>query len=230
MVNYDAFRLYFSQLRGQCFGTTLAGLGVETVCLITMSDDVRDYESIRYQFLEKINRHNPQNSLAEILFVITDKENEQRLKNEQLFNILRMQLADAYAVSLLCPHVKRMIVQPLSIEEHAELIRLLDLALDNYYYYPGEADLPLYLAPIFYTLGNYKRSLFCWRISALYEGLDVKRCLGAALCYEKMDLLSDAIDHYEMAIQLDPDSPLAEKALNSINSLKENRGLTSQSE
>ena len=225
MVNYGALALYFQNMGGQCFRTTLGGLGVQTVCLLSMSDGVEDYERLRYQFSQKIDRYNPINSLSDILNVVTNKKNELVFDNEQLLTMLRMQLGDAYAVSLLRPHLNQMISQPLSNEERLELIRLLNVALDNYYYHPGEADIPLCLAPIFYGLEEYKRSLFCWSIPALNQEPEAINYLGAGLCYEKMEKPSEAIAHFEMAIQMEPDAVWANKAQNSIKYLKETLGL-----
>lgn len=218
MVNYDALGQYFHGLGGKYFATTAANLSVQTVCLISgMARDGRDYEHLRYVFREKIDRQNPANSLCATLpgRELSAKTPTQRL-NYFLAQI-RMQMADPFIFSELVQPLAEAANEVLWASQQNELLRLLDLAMDNYYFCPGECNLPLLVAPLYLMLGRPEQSLFCLQVAEMLFGEEAFTHFLMGQPYDRMGQVDEALTHFQRALALQPDYEEAHTALADLN-------------
>jgi hypothetical protein len=213
MVNYDALGNYFHSMGGKYFATTAENLSVQTVCLISgMTRGNRDYEHVRYVFREKIDRQNPANSLCAMLPGREHSENPVLRLNYYLAQ-MRMHMADPFIFSELAQPLTLAASGQIWASQRKELLRLLDLAMENYYYSPGECDLPSLVAPLYLMLGCAEQSLFCLQVSEMLFGEAAPTHFLMGHCHDQMGLPNEALAHFEAALAIHPEFPEAQVAL-----------------
>jgi len=207
MVNFDALGLAFHQQGGLYFATTNNNLSVQTACLMSdIAGDKRDCENIAYLFREKIDRQNPANSLC-ALVPGYEKLESRHLKLNSYLAQIRMHLADPFIFSGLAEPLAVAAGNSMWTCQRAELLRLLDMAMDNFYHCPGEGNLPFHVAPVYFLLGLPQKSLHYLQLSVSLFGEDALHHYLMGQCYDKMEESAMAMAHYERALVMRPEFP-----------------------
>ncbi len=214
MVNYHALAEYFQQQGGQFFCTTAKNLSVQTVCLISMPAQEQPLEHLRYVFEEKIDRANPAAALCATMPGKESKSTPVERLNYLLAQ-LRMQLADPFVFPMVTAELVDLIGHGWR-NHHLDLLNLMDAALDNYYWCPGESKLPFWLSEIYYAMGHHEQSLNCLQMTSRLFGDDEVLLFLMGQNYEQMQQLAQARACYESALAINPEYSHAIEALNAL--------------
>ncbi len=217
MVNYDALGQYFHNLGGKYFATSVENVSVQTVCLISglPGGNKREFENLRYVFREKIDRQNPANSLCAMLPGREHTENPTLRLNYHLAQ-MRMHMSDPFIFGELAQHLLDLASQITWNTQRIEMLRLLDQAMENYYFCPGECNLPFLLAPIYFVLCCPEQSLFCLQVSEMLFGETPLQHFMMGQCFEQMGQMNTALQHVERAVTLEPEFPEAQQLLSDL--------------
>ena len=214
MVNYHALGQYFQQQGGQAFYTTAKNLSVQTVCLVSMPEEGRPLEQLRYVFQEKIDRANPATALCatmpgkEATATPVDRLN-------YLLAQLRLQLADPFVFPIVTSELVELVGHGWR-NHHLDLLKLMDAALENYYWCPGEAHLPFWLSEIYFAMGYHEQSLNCLHMTVRLFGENETLFYLMGQNHEQMHQKEKAKTCYVAALQLNPDFAQAHEALNAL--------------
>jgi len=215
MVNYDAIGHFFKQSGGRMFNTTAKNLSLQTVCCIQMDAPDCKFERLNYVYREKIDRANNINSICSIM---PNKSDDNAIaKLTIMLSQIRLNLAD--------PHIFFAYGQGLvDVVGHAlhgqreDLLSLMEQAWSNYYFYPGESNLPFWFSQIYYTLGLYEKSVVCLdKALELFGEHEVLHFLKGQN-YEKLQQLEQARNEYQTAVNMRADFPEAWDCLTNLDS------------
>lgn len=210
MVNYDAIGRYFTNDGGRFFYTEGKSLNIQTVCCIEMEQPDCDFERLHYLFKEKFNRTNTMNSLCNTL---PDMEPQDAVnKMYYLLGQIRLHQEEPQVLSILGQQAAD-IVQNCLGSQQEDLLALMQNTLNNYYYYPGESNLPFWLSQLYYSMMKYSEALACLDLTIRYFGEHEALFYLKGLNYEKLERWQEAKVYYEKAIARNPDTQEAHEAL-----------------
>jgi hypothetical protein len=213
MVNYDAIGQYFMNGGGRVLHTEGKSLSIHTVCCIEMDAPDCPFERLQYLFREKFNRGNPMNSLCATM---PGKESGNEVAQmSYLLGELRLHLADPHVVSTMAQQLVNILPHSL-MNQQEDLLALMDDALANFYYYPGESNLPFWLSQLYFILNKYAESLACLNMTSRYFGEHEALLYLKAQSYERLEQWQDARMHYEQALAMNPEFPEAQEALDNL--------------
>jgi tetratricopeptide (TPR) repeat protein len=203
MVNYDAIGQYFSNAGGHVFTTTGKSLSLQTVCCISLDgpdgQTKIDTERLSYIFKEKIDRSNPINSLCATL--PGKNEGNEIAQLTYLIGQLRLHMADPQLTASVAQSMVP-IVQKGLYSQHDDILMLLETALENYYFYPGECNLPFWASQIYFMLGKYEESIQCLDQTIHYFGAHEALFFLKGQNYEKLEKWAQAREQYEKSVAL----------------------------
>lgn len=214
MVNYDAIGRFFENAGGHYFHTTGQNLGLQTVCLLRMDGaEAASPEHLTFVFREKVDRSNPITSITTLLPdgrpVLEQGELDRliahirlHLCDPRIFGVLGQQLVD------LIPHS--------TYGQQQDLLKLVGQAMDNFYYCPGEGNLPFWASQIYFHLQHFQESLDCLDQTIRFFGMHEALLFLKGQNYEKLSQWAEAASMYEQALSMQPDFDDARTALQAI--------------
>jgi tetratricopeptide (TPR) repeat protein len=213
MVNYDAIGQYFTNSGGRFFHTEGKSLSIQTVCGIELEQTDCEFERLQYLFSEKFNRINPMNSLCSTL-PGKDSGNE-IAQMTYLLGEIRLQQEDPQVLAAIAQRLVEIVPKCL-ISQQEDLLELMGNALANFYYYPGECNLPFWLSQIYFVLNKFEESLACLNMTSHYFGDHEALFFLKAQNYERLGQLQEAQTLYEQALAMNPEFNEAQDAMVSL--------------
>ncbi len=212
MVNYDAIGRYFANQGGVYFPSANWGVSVQTVCCIATRKQGVPMERMKYYFDRQLNMANPISSIARIL---PDEGNGL----SRLLAFLRVSLCDP---RVFCGFARQIVdfLPSATLEEKHDLLRLMELCGEKYYFYRGERNLPYWFAEIYYHLNLQEKSLhYLEEAMKGYAEYRWEYCYLKGRCHEKLNQWPQARQAYEEALSLKPDYEESRMALEGIRCL-----------
>lgn len=158
MVNYDAIGQYCKNDGGRYFHTSASNLSIQTVCCINVEQSEHNFERLNYVFQEKIDRSNLINTVCTLM--PGRSVDNPVAKFSQVLAHLRLNLADPKIFFALSESLVELIPQGL-VSQQKDLLKLMDEAWANYYYTPGETNLPFWFSQLYSTMGMHSESNNC---------------------------------------------------------------------
>jgi tetratricopeptide (TPR) repeat protein len=210
MVNYDALAQYFKNEGGCCFQTNGHSLGLQTVCLVQVDQEDCRFEHLEYLYREKVDRSQATTSLVSLLPEFRELSDVQLL--DQMIAQIRLHLADP---KIFCSLGQAMIdlVPKGTAAQHHDLVGLMEKAMDNYYYFPGEVNLPFWMSQIYFCLGMHQQALAALDKTLQHFGSHEALYYLKGQNYERLGQMNEARDMYEQALELNPALTQATEAL-----------------
>ncbi len=219
MVNYDAIRQYMAlSAPTRVFNTESGNMHLQTVFMIQepLSEaPPLPYERVTYVFREKIKRHNPINTVVNLMPTGIFEGMPDYLQGEHWLSYLRINLSDPNVFDDAAPALMKL-CEKLSGYQKTDLDRLLTAAWENYYYFPGEKNLPFWLSQLYYSLQTYDKSLFYLLQTARFFGENDSIYYLQGECLEKLGYPAEAVAVYLKAVALNPDQPESKAALHRL--------------
>lgn len=215
MVNYDAIGQYFTNEGGQFFHTDGKSLMLQTVCCIEMDQPNCNFERLHYLFQEKLNRSNTINSLCALLPNANQESPVAQMT--YLLGQIRLHLEEPQVLAAMAQEAAN-IVQNCQGSQQEDLVALMQNAMKNFYFYPGECNLPFWLSQIYYALMKYPESIACLDQTIHYFGEHEALFFLQGQSYEKLERWHEAKVQYEKAIARNPEIKDAHDALKALQS------------
>jgi hypothetical protein len=215
MVNYDAISRYFTLGdKGKCYSTESHNLSLQTVCCLELDHPECAFEQMQYLFREKIDRWNPINTICTLL--PEEFEKNPIAKLEYWLAYIRLNLADPKIFGLVTKHLIDNMGHITPVQQQ-DLLRLMAMAAENYYYFPGEVNLPFWFSQLFFSMSMYHESVECLDNAMNRYGAHEALLFLKGQSYEKLNLWTEAGAMYEKALELQPGFREAWDALMSVN-------------
>lgn len=199
MVNYDAMGQYFKKSGGRCFNTTGKNLSLQTVFCIEMDAPDCQFERLNYLFQEKIDRSNPINSICATM-PYKDQESPVA-KLTVMLGQMRLNLADPHIFSCYGQALVDVANKGLKGQQD-DLLTLMDTAWDNYYFYPGESNMPFWFSQVYHVLGLYEKSLICLDKALEFFGEHEVLHFLKGQNHQKLQQWHEARAEYEKAVAM----------------------------
>ncbi|MCE3236587.1 MAG: hypothetical protein K0Q50_2778 [Vampirovibrio sp.] len=199
MVNYDAMGTFFKKGGGQFFHTTGKNVSLQTVCCIQMDEPDCQFERLNYLFQEKLDRSTPINSVCATM-PYKDQENPVAKLNVMLGH-MRLNLADPHIFSCYGQALVDVCNKGLKGQQD-DLLMLMERALEQYYYYPGESNMPFWFSQVYHTLGFYEKSLACLDLSLQFFGEHEVLHFLKGQNYQKLQQWNEARTEYMKAVEM----------------------------
>lgn len=219
MVNYHAIGQYFLNEQGKYFYTEGASHSIQTVCCILLNEPERSFERINYLYRHKLNRANTINSVCGVM--PGRSELKPAAQVHEMISHIRLNLCDPQVFLMLGQKLVDLLPQGLQTH-HQDLVAMMEETWRNYFYYPGEANIPFWFAQIYYNLAMYEQSLEFLDHAIHYFGEHEVLHFLKGQNYEKLNQWQKAKAAYEQALEMKSDF---EEALNCLtlvsNRLKE---------
>lgn len=202
MVNYHAIGQYFKNAGGQFFYTNGRSLSVQTVCCVRLDEPEWPFEHLAYHYNHKMNRANTINSVCSAM---PGKEGiSQAVALTQMLSHVRLNLCDSQIFFMLGN--KLVDILPHGQQSHFDdLLEMMEAAWENYYYFPGEANIPYWFAQIYHSLSLYEKSLEALDWAILYFGEHEVLHYLKGQNYEKLNRWHKAEECYQIALAMRPD-------------------------
>jgi tetratricopeptide (TPR) repeat protein len=214
MVNYDAIGRYFANTPDGVWMTTTSGnMSLQTVCCLEMEAPPGGYERLSYAFQQKLERLNlintactllpdelPQNPVAQI---------------EHWLAYIRLNLSDPKIFSLVTNPLAALMPHILATQQQ-ELLKMMDIARKNFFFFPGEVNLPFWLSHLYFHLGMHEKSVECLNEAIKWYGEHEALLFLKGQSFEKINQWQSAQACYERALELQPNFAEGWEALMSI--------------
>lgn len=217
MVNYDAIGQFFKNEGGHYFLTTNRTDTLKVVCCLQTSMEA-PVERLNYFFKAKMNLASPVTSITELVLEAGAEETP-REKIHRLLALLRISLSDP---RIFCDVARQLteVFPHMNAEHQHDLIELMQVAADKFYFFRGERNLPFWLAELYYRLGLQEQSLVCLEVAMeCYTEFKAEYLLMMGRSYEQLNQWQKAVDAYESALELQPDYNEAVSALSRLRQL-----------
>jgi tetratricopeptide (TPR) repeat protein len=212
MVNYDAIGRYFKNSGGRYFSPKSWASSLMTVCCVQTRQPQCMLEHLNYYFDQKMDVPQPITSLTLML-------PEEANGLNHLLALMRLTLADPRIVAMLAKQVVDSLPKA-SVAQRHDLLQIMDMAWQKYFFFRGERNLPYWFAELYYHLNLQEKSLAC--LDEAMKGYDEyawEYCFMKGRCYEKLNQWKMAEEHYKQALALNPDYQQAYVALNDLKCL-----------
>lgn len=158
MVNYHAIGQYFLNEQGYYFYTDAASHSIHTVCCLRLDEPDLQMERLTYLYKQKLNRMNTINSICAIMPDRDESKLTPPVEMRRLLGHIRLNLCDPQIFFLLGQRLAD--ISPKGWQTHKQdLVTLMDEAWQNYYYFPGESNIPFWFAQIYFVLDMYEKSI-----------------------------------------------------------------------
>ncbi len=216
MVNYHAIGEYFKNAQGQYFCTDAYSYSIQTVCCVRVNQSDVPLERLDYLYRQKLNRANQINSVCAIMPGRDDLPPAGEVN--QLIAHIRLNLADSQIFFMLGQQLVDLIPQGLQ-SHHQDLFALMEQTWENYYYFPGEANIPFWFAQIYYVLSRHEQSLTFLDHAMRYFGEHEVLYFLKGQNYEKLNQWRKAEAAYQKALSMKADFPEAQEALANVESV-----------
>lgn len=201
MVNYDAIGRYFEGGGGLWMYTDNNNLSLQTVCCIETDHPECRFEQLKYVFHEKLNRVNAINTVCALL--PEDRENSDVVQIDYWIAYIRLNLADPKIFNLvtykLLPHLSNIL--PVQKEE---LLKMMAIAHENFYYFQGEVNLPFCFCQLYYALGMFPETLASLDETMAMFGEHEALFFMKGQAHEGLNQLQQAKQMYEKALAINP--------------------------
>jgi|GEM_PF-581039 len=213
MVNYDAIGKYFNQMpQGQYFPATNWSVSLQTVCGLSVKQPAVRFERMKYYFDQYLNMANNISSLTRML------PNEPEGLGK-LLAIVRTALGDPRAFCQVIPRILEYLPNA-TMEEKHDLVQLMEISWQKYFFFRGELNLPYWFAELYYNLNLQEKCLACLE-EALngYSEYAMEYYYLQGRCYEKLNQWQRAQQAYEQSLKLCPEYEQARYALEGLKCL-----------
>jgi tetratricopeptide (TPR) repeat protein len=214
MVNYDAIGQYFLNQSGQYFYTEGDSLSLQTVCCLKLDTPEQKFEHLNYLYQHKLNRANVINSVCGAMPGRDDYGSVDHL--QQMLSHIRLNLCDPRVFLTMGQQLVDALPQAVH-SQIADLKQLMAQTWKNYYFYPGEVNIPFWFAQIYYGMGEYEKSNASLDDAIHYYGEHEALYFLKGQNYEQLQQWHKARTVYERALAMKPDFIEATDALNQVN-------------
>ncbi|WP_303673147.1 SAM-dependent methyltransferase [Vampirovibrio chlorellavorus] len=213
MVNYDAIGQYFLNQDGHYFHTEGSSLSVHTVCCLKLNTPAQKFEHLDYLYRHKLNRANTINSVCAAM--PGREEYGSAAYIQQLLSHIRLNLCDPRVFLAMGQQLVDALPQALH-SQVADLKQLMEQTWQNYYFYPGEVNIPFWFSQIYYGMGEYDKSNKALDDAIHYYGQHEALYYLKGQNYEQLQQWHKARAAYECALVMKPDFPEATAALKQV--------------
>lgn len=214
MVNYDAIGKYFENAGGKFIRTKAHNLSLHTVCCIRVPQAECRFDHLDYLYAEKIERTHAITSLCAILPETLPRPSVFQIN--QILSQFRLHLGDTKIFCLLAEQLIELLPHA-TLGQKQDLAALLKTGWENYYFFPGETNLPFWFSQLYYYIDMFEESVECLEKTMTWFGEHPALYYLKAQSHEKLKQWSKARWHYEKAIELDPENQEAIDALAALN-------------
>jgi hypothetical protein len=223
MVNYHAIGRFFENKQGHYFRTNNHAINLQTVCCV-LNKNLPDseYNRLNYHFNEKLHGAYAIWGMYELSNEILKNE-DRETSTEQiglLLHVLRTNLADPTIFGRVARQLAP-ILEALTHEQKNDLIHLMQVSWDKFYFYRGEQDLGYLQGELYFAMGMYEESLRCYEVAKrgyIEHSAEYIFCQGR--CFEKLNQWQLAKHAYEQALLLNPDYQECANALNALRAYR----------
>lgn len=222
MVNYDAIGRMFKNQNGWYFFHNHWSSSLATVCCVSTRHTQERLERLQYFITQHLNVSNRITSTI-------NANPDEASGMERLLAVIRLNLADPRAFCNAAPQLVEQLPNA-TIEQKHDLLMIMEMAWEKFYFYRGERNLTYWLAELYYQLGMQERCL-----QALDEALkgyteyDWEYYYMKARSHERLNQWEQALDLYRKSVRLNPDFTNAHQALKNLETLAMKSGGTSPS-
>lgn len=216
MVNYDAIGQYFLNQQGQYFFTDGDSYSVQTVCCLNVpQSDPYQFEHLKYLYHQKLNRANTINSVC---MALPGREIMSGAAGhlQQMLAHIRLNLCDPQVFLYLGQELVDALPHALDFQV-GDLQALMAQTWQNYYFYPGEINLPFWFAQLYFGMAQYEKSNEMLDQALRYFGEHEALYFMKAQNYEELQQWHKARAAYECALLIKPNFAEASDALNQLN-------------
>jgi tetratricopeptide (TPR) repeat protein len=213
MVNYHAIGQYFLNESGRYFYTEARNNSIQTVCCMKLGESNHAFERLTYFYNQKMNRANVANTVCNIMpSRDTTVELKPPIELRQLLGHLQLGLCDAQLFLFQGQRFVDLAPQGVPAQRD-DLLRFMDTVWQNYYFFPGEVNLPFWFAQIYFVLDLYEKSIEFVEHAIRYYGEHHILFYLKGQGYGRLQQWKNAQDAYLRAIALNPDFPEAREEL-----------------
>lgn len=218
MVNYHAIGQYFLNQSGQYFFTEALNNSIQTVCCLKLEGAPESvaFERLSYLYRMKMNRANVVNTVCAVM----PSSNPAALDKppaalRHLMSHLQLNLCDPHL--LLVQGQKLVDLAPKALPaQRADLLRYMDQVWSNYYFFPGEVNVPFWFAQIYFGLDMYEKSIEFLDHAMHYFGEHHVLQFLKGQNYGKLHQWQKAQTAYLRAIEMNPEFPEAYQELDQV--------------
>lgn len=214
MVNYDAIGQYFLNQNGHYFHTEGTSLSVQTVCCLKLNTPAQKFEHLNYLYRHKLNRANAINSVCAAM--PGREAYGPAAYVQQMLAHIRLNLCDPQAFLVMGQQLVDALPQALH-SQVADLKLLMKQTWQNYYFYPGETNIPFWFAQLYYAMAEYDKSNAALDEAIRYYGQHEALYYLKGQNYEQLQQWHKARAAYECALAMKPDFPEASTALKQVD-------------
>ncbi len=213
MVNYDAIGQYFLNQSGQYFHTEGDSISLQTVCCLRLDTPDQQFEHLNYLYRHKLNRANIINSVCGALPGGQEYGTVAHL--QQMLSHIRLNLCDPRVFLTMGQQLVDALPQALH-SQVADLKRLMEQTWQNYYFYPGEINVPFWFAQLYYGMGEHEKSNKALDDAIHYYGQHEALFYLKGQNHEQLQQWHKARTFYERAVEMNPDFIEASAALKQV--------------
>jgi tetratricopeptide (TPR) repeat protein len=204
LVNYDAVCKYFEYEGGVAFRSSNSEVMFNTIMTVMGPAENLKLANTRYSFAEKVERRRMLSAYCTAVNRLADQTyDDPRQGIDTFIEVMRMTMCDPM---LFCRFAQNhlMYLPVSSIFQRHEVIQIIKAVQDNFYYFPGERDLPFWIGMVLWGIDlpqeavpYFHKNLECYGDEAV-----VHCVLGK--CYQELGQLETALHHYKACLALDP--------------------------
>jgi tetratricopeptide (TPR) repeat protein len=213
-VNFQALDRYFEQLNGFSLHTHGTNFKLKTACYFDLPQKDTPFERIHALFAEKLDRNNPVNSLLEVanLAMFFNPGQPHELIIDMMLGILRATYFDPQVFSHCAPRIAESI-HLISWPQTQELRYAMQQTWGNFYFFPGECNIPILLSQIHACLGEHAESIAFLEESIRLFGPQDRWYYLMGRAYEALLDTEQATHCYNAALLLNPSLTQAQQRL-----------------
>ena len=217
-VNFDVFRRYFLNKGGKALVTHHNHLdSLQMFCgLHLKADPSATLPGMTYNFHEKVDLHNPINSVERQHYVFKPDDPSEPLPLPSILGWVKLNRYDPKSVAMIGEMLQPRVAS-LRHGQKLELIQLLERSWENYYHFSGEVNLPFWQALLYTALNNFERAIYFLDKVHELHGEDPVLVFMKGCCFEDLGQPDRARESYERALELDPNMKEAKTNLAGLN-------------
>ncbi len=212
MVNYDAIGRLFKHNNGWYFHHNQWSSSLATVCCVGTRTVQQKLERLQYYITQHLNVTNR-------ITTTMNANKEESNGMEYLLATVRLSLGDPRTMSMAAP----LIIEGLptaTIEQKHDLLVLMDMAWQKFFFYRGERNLAYWFAELYYHLNLQHKALECLDEALKgYSEYDWEYFFMQGRSYEGMNQWEKALECHRKCLALRPDFEKAHEAVQHIETM-----------